>query len=124
MDRQRCRIREDATDRLDQRWIGGSPVDHRPVRGEVAVDGLGADDERAERKALRTGEPDVEQRLHRMQRQRARSRSCGLDRADAADEAVVTVELAVGGCDDEDQPGEPYGTGYRGARPDRAQAAD
>ena len=24
------------------------------------------------------------------------------------------AELAVGGCDDEDQPGEPYGTGYRG----------
>jgi hypothetical protein len=26
----------------------------------------------------------------------------------------VAAELTVGGCDDEDQPGEPYGTGYRG----------
>jgi hypothetical protein len=36
----------------------------------------------------------------------------------------VAAELAVGGSDEEDQPGEPYGTGYRGVRPDRAQAAD
>ena len=84
--------------------VGRHPVDHGPLGRQVAVDRLGADDDRPRREAASARDADVQQRVERPERQGARRRRGRLDGADAADQAVVAAELAVGGCDERARP--------------------
>ena len=98
-----CASGQCGAERGDELSGGCRAVDDRPLGREVAVDGLRADDERPLRDPPRAGEADVKQRGEGTQGERACRGGCRLDRPDAADEAVVTAELAVGRGDEEDR---------------------
>ena len=85
-----------------RRASAASPVDERDRRREIAVDGLGADHERARLEPAPAGDAEVQDGGGGPQRERPGRGGRRLDRPDPADEPVPTVELPLGRGDEED----------------------
>ena len=113
-DRQDVSGRQRVACCCDEPRVGGDAGDAREDGRRVenvAVHGLGADDERRRRQLLRTRDPDVQDSADASLGQRRCGGERRLDRADAAHDGRSTVEvldLRRSGADDQDHAARVY----------------